>query len=72
MPKIYAEVGSVTTASRLQRELLNQKIKAEVIHTPKSSSGCSYSVRLDERYEDVLLKFTSRYKIKRIIKSDSD
>ncbi len=72
MPKIYAEIGSVTTATRLQKELSNERIKAEVIHTPNSKSGCSYSVRLDKKYENILKKYYDRYKIKRIIKSDSD
>ncbi|MBQ7793215.1 MAG: DUF3343 domain-containing protein [Clostridia bacterium] len=72
MPQIYAEVGSITMATRLSKELSAQKIKAEVIHTPNSTSGCSYSVKTDEKYKDILTKYTARYKIKRIIKSDSD
>ncbi len=72
MPKIYAEVGSITNAARLQRELSAQRIKAEVIHTPKSNSGCSYSVAVDIAHKDILSKYADRYRIKRIIKSESD
>ncbi len=72
MPKIYAEIGSITTATRIQKELSDNKIKSEMVHTPNSTSGCSYTLKTDEKYEPELRKLSKRYKIKRIFKSDSD
>ncbi len=73
MSQIYAVVGSITTAVRLSKELNARHIASKVVHTPDAkSSGCSYSVLTDESGKELLISLSERYKIKRILKSDSD
>ena len=50
MGKVLITVGSVTTASRLEKYLRKKKgIKASLMHTPVeiNNGGCSYSIRID-------------------------
>lgn len=50
MGKVLITVGSVTSASRLEKYLRKKKgIKASVVHTPAeiNNGGCSYSLRID-------------------------
>lgn len=73
MSQIYAAVGSITTATRLSKELFARGIKNTVTHTPGSGrGGCSYSVKLDEAYRKEITELAGRYKIKKIIDPDSD
>lgn len=69
MSHIYATIGSVTTAARFARELEKRGIRAEVVHTPVkiNAGGCSYSVRVDERYrrELVMLAEMKKYRLKK-------
>lgn len=63
---MYVLLGSVTTAMRLKR-LLEKKCgcPAEVVHTPSqlNSGGCSYSVRVDNRYLDTVRNTAEEYTV---------
>lgn len=70
MSHIYAAIGSVTTAVRFSRELEKHGIRTDVIHTPAkiNAGGCSYSVRVDERYSKELLMLAEmkKYTLKKL------
>lgn len=72
MSHIYAAIGSVTAATRFVRELNRMGIRAAVVHTPAeiNSGGCSYSVRVDERYSSELeaVARMKNYRLKRMYK----
>lgn len=54
-------IGSPAAAERLARLLEKDSIRASVIHTPPSVSrgGCSYSVRVGERYKETVKKLAA-------------
>lgn len=76
MSYIYAAIGSVTTATRLSRELMRRGVSADVVHTPSeiNSGGCSYSVRLPAQNRDILEQtaLEKRYKIRRLYGRDKE
>ncbi|MBQ7574592.1 MAG: DUF3343 domain-containing protein [Clostridia bacterium] len=63
---MYVLVGSVTTAMRFKR-LLEQIASApcDVVHTPSQlhNGGCSYSVRLDNKYLGTAKTISDEYGI---------
>ena len=70
-------VGSVTAAVRLRRELERASgYPAEVVHTPKalSKGGCSYSVKADDRLENMIGAFCAEkgLSVKRICKARTE
>ncbi len=57
MQKILITVGSVTTAARLEKYLRKRMgIRSSVVHTPSeiNNGGCSYSLRIDEKFLDIV------------------
>lgn len=72
MSHIYAVIGPITTAVRLSKELSKHRIPSKVVHTPGNNGGCSYSVMTDESRYELLVSLSERYRIKQILKSDSD
>ena len=76
MSLIYAAIGSITTATRIAKELSTRGIRASVVHTPPeiNNGGCSYSVSVDEknRHAVELLASTGRYKIKKLYAANQD
>lgn len=73
---IYAVVGSVTTASRLARELERRQIRATVTHTPShiNRGGCSYSVRIRAADRNALERAAAerRIKVRKMLGSDGE
>lgn len=69
---LYVIVGSITTATRLKKQLETESAySAEVVHTPAGlakSSGCSYSVRTDNKAYSMLrpLSDASGIRIKKV------
>ncbi len=59
-------IGSITTATRLAR-LIEKNIgnPAEVLHTPSAINrgGCSYSVRINEKYENAVRRIIADHKV---------
>lgn len=51
-------LSSATSAERLKKLLMKQKIHSEVVQTPKSisSGGCGYSLRISDMYADTVQK----------------
>lgn len=67
MAKILAVTGSITTASRLSKELeKNGCLSSHVVHTPSSvaSGGCSYAVKVPIEYMSLILNAASQTGIK--------
>lgn len=66
MSDLLTVIGSVTTASRLKRELERRKITAAVVHTPTElgNSGCSYSIKTKRAILPVIIELAEKYKIK--------
>ena len=65
--KIIAVVGSVTTASRLEKMLAKAYgASARIIHTPSvlGYGGCSYSVKTKKQHLPLVKELASKYKIK--------
>ena len=65
--KILFVIGSVTSASRLKRELYKMGVKnAVVVNTPISVStgGCSYSIEASESEKELIYEAAKRRKIK--------
>ncbi len=71
MPKFYAVIGSITTTSRLKRELEMRGIHSHIVPTPNSTSGCSYSLLLPESSRSVVMQFSKKYKINKFIDAGS-
>lgn len=73
---IYAAIGSVTTATRLSRELKRHGVRNAVVHTPTqiNTGGCSYSVKIEPINKEILDKITEQkgYKIKKTYASDGE
>lgn len=63
---MYVLVGSITTAMRLKR-LLERVLgcPSNVVQTPSklNRGGCSYSVRLDNRYLDDVQDIAREYSV---------
>ncbi len=77
MADILAVTGSITTSTRLARELERLGcLKARVVHTPSaiSSGGCSYCVRIPEECITELLALRKKrsMKIKKLYRELSD
>lgn len=76
MSDIYAAMGSVTTATRLSRELQRRGVAARVVHTPSevNSGGCSYSVRVPYQQREALEETAAarRFRIRRMYASDGE
>ncbi len=59
-------IGSITTATRAAKTIeKNLGISAQVVHTPSelNRGGCSYSVRINEKYELNVRRLVNQYKI---------
>ena len=59
-------IGSITTATRAVKIIESKTgIKGKVVSTPSelNHGGCSYSVRYDDSYENVLRKVVKEYRI---------
>ena len=57
-------VGSITTASRLEKKL--HGIYSRIVHTPAElgNAGCSYSIRTNGEHLPIVLQTAKDYKIK--------
>ena len=73
---IYAAVGSLTTATRLARELERRGTAAAVTHTPSqmNKGGCSYSVKVKSADRAMLEQAAAdrRVRLRAIIGSDGE
>ncbi len=59
-------IGSITTATRAAKIIQSKTgIKGKVIHTPSeiNRGGCSYSIRYNDDYEDLLRKVVRENRI---------
>lgn len=76
MTYIYAAVGSITTATRLMRELERRGIAAAVTHTPSqmNKGGCSYSVKVKGSDRAGLMQAAAdrRIRLRGLIGSDGE
>ncbi|MBP3360280.1 MAG: DUF3343 domain-containing protein [Clostridia bacterium] len=77
MADILAQVGAITTANRISRELEKSGcLGARVVHTPAvlSSGGCSYSVIVPGECLAPLIKVSSEtgFKIKKIYRERAE
>lgn len=64
---LIAVVGSVTTASRLERKLNeNGRAFSRIVHTPAElgNGGCSYSIRTNGKNLPVVIETANKYKIR--------
>ena len=59
-------IGSITTATRLKRELETQQIQARVVHTPSElgNKGCSYSVKTKNSALPKIIEYIDKYNLK--------
>lgn len=65
MNNVIFVFNSVTGAKKAERAAMMHGISGSVIHTPKSLSenGCSHSLRVNERYANVLIKYFKEFEI---------
>ena len=69
MTYILAVIGSVTTASVIERRLMKHGCTdVSVTHTPVAvkPGGCSYSVKVPGQYLDLLLSLAEKGEIKKL------
>ena len=75
MGYIIAVTGSVTSASRLEKKLLKYGCTdVRVMHTPAelSTGGCSYSVRISDKYTRELEAVMGSSKIKKLYRESME
>lgn len=58
-------LSSATGAERLKKMLTSEKIRSEIIQTPKefSKGGCSYSLRFPIQYQDKVKEYTAKLRL---------
>lgn len=64
---LIAVVGSITTASRLEKKIsATGRIFSRIVHTPAElgNGGCSYSIRTKGENLPVVIETANRYRIK--------
>lgn len=75
MAELLAVTGAITSATRLVKALEKRGcIKARVVHTPAeiSKGGCSYSVKLPESCNAILVTVSGKFRIKGIYRERTE
>ena len=67
MSVILAVIGSITTATRIEKKLEQTTgISARIVHTPAvlGNGGCSYSIKTKSENLPIVAETASKYKIR--------